>query len=160
MDKKLRVAVYCRVDQAGEVQTLTEMQKMYYEQYISSHEDWVYSGIYFDNAPGTKNSPRPELGRLQRDCEKGKIDLIVTQSLSRLYRDMFDALSFMLKLLKLTPPVGVYIEHTGFNTLKIGAERLSCAMTLWWAKEGLNPVCPSYFSAAKPLGGQLPGKDA
>lgn len=82
--KKLRVAAYCRVstDMDAQLESL-EAQKSYYENYIGNRADWVLVGIYYDEGiTGTKKDKRPDLLRMMEDCEAGKIDFILTKSIT------------------------------------------------------------------------------
>lgn len=83
--KKLRVAAYCRVSTETDAQLESlEAQKNYYDSYISAHPDWVLVGIYYhEGITGTKKEKRPDLLRMLEDCEAGKIDFVVTKSISR-----------------------------------------------------------------------------
>ena len=85
--KLLRVAAYCRVstDSDAQLESL-EAQKQHYENYISGRDDWEFAGLYFDEGlSGTKKDRRPELLRMISDCEAGKIDFILTKSISILW---------------------------------------------------------------------------
>ena len=101
--KKLRVAAYCRVstDMDAQLESL-EAQKNYYENYIGSRADWVLVGIYYDEGiTGTKKDKRPDLLRMMEDCEAGKIDFILTKSISRLSRNTADCLELVRRLMEL-----------------------------------------------------------
>ena len=92
--KKLRVAAYCRVSTSQDAQMESlEAQKEHYDQVIKSNEDWVYVGLYYDEGiTGTKKEKRPGLMRLLLECEEGKIDMIITKSISRFARNTLDCL--------------------------------------------------------------------
>ena len=114
--KRLRVAAYCRVstDSDAQLESL-EAQKSHYEQYISRHPEWELAGIYYDEGiSGTKKEKRPELLRLIADCEAGRIDYIVTKSISRLARNTTDSLEIVRKLNALSIPI--FFEKENFNT--------------------------------------------
>ena len=103
--KLLRVAAYCRVstDSDAQLESL-EAQKQHYENYISGRDDWEFAGLYFDEGiSGTKKDRRPELLRMISDCEAGKIDFIITKSISRFARNTTDCLEMVRKLLELMP---------------------------------------------------------
>lgn len=114
--KKLRVAAYCRVstDMEAQLESL-EAQKNYYENYIGSRADWVLVGIYYDEGiTGTKKDKRPDLLRMMEDCEAGKIDFILTKSVSRLSRNTADCLELVRRLMELHIPI--YFEKENLNT--------------------------------------------
>ncbi len=114
--KKLRVAAYCRVstDSDAQLESL-ETQKRHYENYISSREDWIFAGLYFDEGiTGTKKEKRPELLRMIEDCQTGKIDFIITKSISRFSRNTTDCLEMVRALLEMNIPI--YFEKENLNT--------------------------------------------
>lgn len=98
--KKTRVAAYCRVSTHSDEQELSlDTQKMHYENYIKTHSDWEYAGVYYDDGvTGTKTANREGLHKLIEDCEKGLIDLVITKSISRFSRNTMDCLSLVRKL--------------------------------------------------------------
>lgn len=122
--KKLRVAVYCRVstDMDAQLESL-EAQKSYYENYIGSRADWLLVGIYYDEGiTGTKKDKRPDLLRMMEDCEAGKIDFILTKSISRLSRNTADCLELVRRLMELHIPI--YFEKENLNTSDMEGEFL------------------------------------
>ena len=120
--KLLRVAAYCRVstDSDAQLESL-EAQKQHYENYISGRDDWEFAGLYFDEGiSGTKKDRRPELLRMISDCEAGKIDFIITKSISRFARNTTDCLEMVRKLLELNIPI--YFEKENLNTSSMESE--------------------------------------
>ena len=120
--KKLRVAAYCRVstDSDEQLESLDE-QKKHYENYIQAHESWNFAGLYYDEGiSGTKKEKRSELMRLLSDCEAGRIDYIITKSISRFARNTTDCLEMVRKLLKINVPV--YFEKENINTASMESE--------------------------------------
>ncbi len=119
---KLRVAAYCRVstDSDAQLESL-EAQKAHYKRYITSKSEWEFVGLYYDEGiTGTKKDKRPELKHLISDCESGKIDLIVTKSISRFSRNITDCLELVRKLLDLN--VSIYFEKENINTGSMDSE--------------------------------------
>lgn len=98
--RKLRVAAYCRVSTDNDDQHLSlEAQKKHYEQFIKANIDWTYCGVYADaGISGTKKENREALMLLVSDCEKHRIDLIVTKSISRFARNTTDCLELVRRL--------------------------------------------------------------
>ena len=118
----IKVAAYCRVstDSDAQLESL-ETQKSHYEKYINGREDWEFAGIYFDEGiTGTKKEKRPELLRMIKDCEAGKIDFIITKSISRFSRNTTDCLEMVRKLLDLNIPI--YFEKENLNTSSMESE--------------------------------------
>jgi len=112
----LRVAAYCRVstDSDAQLESL-ETQKSHYESFIRQHDNWALAGIYYDEGiSGTKADSRPELQRLMADCRAGKIDYILTKSISRFSRNTTDCIDLVRTLLKLNIPI--YFEKENLNT--------------------------------------------
>lgn len=127
-----RVCAYCRVS-TGDIRQTTsyELQKQHYEELISKNENWQMVGIYADEGiSGTSLEHRDELLRLLRDCEAGKIDLILTKSVSRLARNVVDCISIVRKLKSLKNPVRVMFETEGIDTFtSTGEMQLSLLAT-------------------------------
>ena len=118
----LRVAAYCRVstDSDAQLESL-EAQKTHYETYITSRDDWEFAGLYYDEGiTGTKKDKRPELMRLIGDCKAGRIDFIVTKSISRFSRNTTDCLELVRKLLDLNIPI--FFEKENINTGSMESE--------------------------------------
>lgn len=120
--KKIRVAAYCRVSTSSDAQLESlEAQKVHYETYINSRDDWQFAGIYYDEGiTGTKKDKRPELLRLMDDCKAGKIDFIVTKSISRFSRNTMDCLELVRDLQALHIPL--YFEKENINTGSMKSE--------------------------------------
>ena len=107
--KKIRVAAYCRVstDSDAQLESL-EAQKTHYENYITSRDDWEFAGLYYDEGiTGTKKDKRPELLRLIDNCKAGKVDFVITKSISRFSRNTTDCLELVRKLLALHIPIEI-----------------------------------------------------
>ncbi len=119
---KIRVAAYCRVSTSSEEQLVSlETQKMHYETYIQSNDEWEYIGLYYDEGiTGTKKDKRPGLMELMQDCEDGKIDFIITKSISRFSRNTADCLEMIRRLLELD--VKVLFEKENINTGTMDSE--------------------------------------
>ncbi|MGN0778204.1 MAG: recombinase family protein [Aristaeellaceae bacterium] len=113
---RLRVAAYCRVSTELEEQEGSfETQMRYYREKIEWAPDMELVGIYGDKGKsGLKASSRPELQRLLRDCKAGKVDLILTKSISRFARSMADCVELIRRLR--TWQVTVYFEKEGLRT--------------------------------------------
>ena len=97
---RMRVAAYCRVSTDLEEQEGSfETQMRYYREKIERAPDMELVDIYGDKGrSGLKAGSRPELQRLLRDCKAGKIDLILTKSISRFARSMADCVELIHRL--------------------------------------------------------------
>lgn len=111
---KLRVATYCRISTNHEEQESSlETQISYYGKLIAGHEDWGFVKIYAERASGTQLKKRPEFMQMIKACKQGKIDLILTKSISRFGRNMLDTLRTLYELFNLG--VKVYFEKENLN---------------------------------------------
>lgn len=118
---KKQVAAYCRVSTQSDEQLVSlAAQKMHYESYITSNREWEFAGLYYEEVSGTKKERRTELNRLIKDCVSGKVDLIVTKSISRFARNITDCLELVRKLTDIG--VGIYFESENLNTLDMKDE--------------------------------------
>ena len=92
--RRKRVAAYCRVstDNEGQMSSL-ELQMAAFRTQIELRPDWELVDIYSDEGiSGTRVEKRPEFQRMIRDCEAGKIDYIITKSISRFARNTLECL--------------------------------------------------------------------
>ncbi|GAA0246214.1 hypothetical protein GCM10008922_03840 [Faecalicatena contorta] len=119
--KKKNVAAYCRVS-SGKDAMLHSLaaQVSYYSELIQSHGEWEYAGVYADEAKtGTKDT-RENFVRLLSDCRAGKIDLILTKSISRFARNTVTLLETVREL-KLMG-VDVYFEEQNIHSMSTDGE--------------------------------------
>lgn len=83
--ERLRVCAYCRVS------TDNEEQLKYYDEKINSKSEWQFAGIYADEAiRGTLDFKRTNFMKMIKDSMEGKIDMILTKSISRFARNTLD----------------------------------------------------------------------
>ena len=122
--REKRVAVYARVSTDDPRQTSSyELQKNHYTDVISRHEGWNLVEIYADEGiSGTSLQHRDAFLRMIEDCKAGKIDLIVTKSVSRFARNVLDCIGYVRSLKALPHPVAVYFETEGIYTLNSNSE--------------------------------------
>ena len=119
-DHEQRVAAYARVSTDGLSQVSSyELQIAHYGDMVSQRPNWELVGIYADEGiSGTSLEHRDNFLRMIDDCLSGKVDLVVTKSVSRFARNIVDCISTVRKLRSLDPPVGVYFESENIFTLK------------------------------------------
>lgn len=124
LPKKKRVAAYARVSTSADEQLLSlEVQKSHYEDYIRSNREWEFAGLYFDEGiSGTKIKNRTGLQDLLKDCEDGKIDLILTKSISRFARNTTECLQMVRRLSELG--VTIIFEKENIDTSRMDNEFL------------------------------------
>ena len=119
---KLRVAAYCRVSTGlpGQETSITG-QRQHYETYIRSNPEWEFAGIYWEaDVSGTNKEKRPELQRLIADCEAGKVQMVLTKSISRFSRNTTDCIE-MVRRLKAVG-VNILFEKEKIDTGKTDSE--------------------------------------
>ena len=120
--RQKRVAAYCRVSTGSDEQLNSyETQKAVYSEMIASRTDWCLAGIYADEGiSGTRADKRQRFQDMINDCLKGKIDYIITKSVSRFARNTVDCLEYV-RMLK-ARGIGIYFEEQNIDTLKNDSE--------------------------------------
>ncbi|ERI89917.1 resolvase protein [Clostridiales bacterium oral taxon 876 str. F0540] len=120
--KKLRVAAYCRVStDQEEQQSSYQAQIDYYTAKINENKDWTLAGIFADEGiTGTSAKKRTEFLKLMKLCEKGKVDLVLTKSISRFSRNTLDCLGYIRKLKEKGIPI--IFEKESINTMQMASE--------------------------------------
>ena len=126
-----RVCAYCRVSTDDANQTSSyELQKNHYEDMIKEHAGWTLVGIYADEGiSGTSLQHRDEFNRMIEDCKSGKIDLIVTKSVSRFARNIVDCIAKVRELANMKPQVGVFFETEHIYTLDNTSEMMLAVLS-------------------------------
>ena len=126
-----RVCAYCRVSTDDVNQTSSyELQKNHYEDMIKEHQGWKLVGIYADEGiSGTSLQHRDEFNRMIEDCKSGKIDLIVTKSVSRFARNIVDCIAKVRELANMVPRVGVFFETEHIYTLDNTSEMMLAVLS-------------------------------
>jgi len=124
LQPKKRVCAYARVSTDSiEQKDSFYYQVEYYKNYIGKRDDWEYAGIYADEArSGTQIKKRDEFSQMIKDCMNGKIDMIITKSVTRFARNTVDSIKAIRKLKALG--IGVYFEKENINTLSEKSEIL------------------------------------
>ena len=150
--KKRRVAGYARVSTDHDDQISSyEAQVDYYTNYIRERDDWEFVGIYTDEGISATNTRhRNGFKRMVRDAMDGKIDIIVTKSVSRFARNTVDSLTTVRKLkdkgieiyfekeyietalyLILTPNTGLFFVYCSIYCGFVGiSEPVHCGLSL------------------------------
>lgn len=127
--KKQRVAAYARVSTDSEEQiTSYTAQVDYYTNYIRGRDDWEFVSVYTDEGiTGTNTKHREGFKRMVQDALDGKIDLIVTKSVSRFARNTVDSLTTVRQLKE--KGVEIYFEKENIWTLDSKGELLITIMS-------------------------------
>ena len=115
----LRVAAYCRVSTDDIDQVISiELQKNNYRDMIRANPKWKYAGTYVDDGfSGTNTEHRPAFNLMMKDAMAGKIDMIITKSVSRFARNLLDCIGWVRRLKEHEPPIPVFFEQEHLNTL-------------------------------------------
>ena len=137
-EKKLRVAAYCRVStELEEQESSYEAQVEYYTRKIQETENWKLAGIYADDGKSATNTKkRDDFKAMIKDAEGGKIDMILTKSVSRFARNTVDSLLTIRKLKEKN--VAVVFEKEGVNTLDGTGEILITILSSLAQEESRN----------------------
>ncbi|WP_338032637.1 recombinase family protein [Clostridium novyi] len=121
---KKRMAAYCRVstDQAEQLSSY-EAQVNYYTNFINNSPKYEMVKVYADEGiSGTNTKKREQFNEMIRDCKAGKIDVIITKSISRFARNTLDCLNYVRTLKELG--IGVIFEKENIKTLDAKGEVL------------------------------------
>ena len=156
MPRLERVAAYCRVSSGKDAMLHSlSAQVSHYSEFIQRRPSWAYAGVYADEAlTGTKDN-RPEFQRLLADCRAGRIDRVLTKSVSRFARNTVTLLETVRELKKLG--VAVYFEEQNIDSLS-GDGELMLTILASFAQEESKSVSDNCkwrirkdFSEGKPM---------
>ena len=134
----LNVAAYARVsmDKDSMLQSLSA-QVSYYSDRIQKNLGWRYAGVYADKALTGTKAERPEFQRLLADCRAGKIDMVITKSISRFARNTVTLLETVRELKALG--VDVYFEEQNIHSMS-GDGELMLTILASYAQEESRSV--------------------
>ena len=120
----LNVGAYCRVStDTEEQQGSYNSQVNHYAEKIKSTPGWRFVKVYGDEGiSGTNADNRPGFQEMMQDCENGKLDLIITKSISRFSRNVTVTLEVARKLRD--KGIGIFFEKENLNTLHYTSESL------------------------------------
>ena len=126
--EQLRVAAYCRVSTDYDEQASSyETQVAHYKELIQKEPTWEFAGIYADDGiSGTNTKKREQFNKMIAACKAGKIDLIVTKSISRFARNTIDCLKYIRDLKAIN--VAIFFEKENINTMDTKGEVLITIM--------------------------------
>lgn len=132
--KLTRVAAYARVSSGKDAMLHSlSAQVSYYSNLIQNHSGWVYGGVYADEAlTGTKDN-RDNFQRMISDCRAGKIDLVITKSISRFARNTVTLLNTVRELKALG--VNVYFEEQNIYTMSADGELMMTILASYAQEE-------------------------
>ncbi|GAB6170737.1 hypothetical protein JCM15765_02150 [Paradesulfitobacterium aromaticivorans] len=121
-NKKLKVTAYCRVSTFGSAQLHSlELQIKTYTKLIQSHPNWIFAGVFFDvGKSGLRRSGRTGLDKMLKKAAKGKIDYIITKSISRVSRDTLEVLKIVRFLRE--RGINMHFENENLDSVDMKAE--------------------------------------
>ena len=127
--RKLRVAAYCRVSTDSDDQLISlDTQIKHYDSYIKANSDWDFAGLYYDEGiSATSTNRRIGFKQMVDDALEGKLDLIITKSVSRFARNTEDSLTTVRKLKDHGDEI--YFEKENIWTLDAKGELLITIMS-------------------------------
>ena len=119
--KRKRVAAYARVSSGKDAQLHSlSVQISYYNEYIGNRGDWQLVKIYADEAMTGTRDDRPQFQQLLTDCRAGKIDMVITKSVTRLARNTLTVLNTARELKSLG--IDIYFEKENIHTMSSDGE--------------------------------------
>ena len=136
--KAVRVAAYARVssDKDTMLHSLSA-QVSQYSAMIQNHPGWIYCGVYADEGISGTKEIRENFQRLLQDCRDGKIDLVLTKSISRFARNTVTLLNAVRELRQLG--VDVFFEEQNIHTMS-GDGELMLSILAGFAEEEARSV--------------------
>lgn len=139
LQRRKRVAAYARVSKESErMMHSISAQVSYYNELIQHHPEWEYAGVYADDfISGTGIAKRNEFNRMLEDCEAGKIDIILTKSISRFARNTVDLLQTIRHLKDLG--IEVCFEKENIRSLS-GDGELMLSILASFAQEEVRSI--------------------
>ena len=143
-----KVAAYARVSMQSErMMHSISAQVSYYSKLIQKNPDWEYAGVYaVDFISGTNTVKRDEFKRMLADCEKGKIDIILTKSISRFARNTVDLLKTVRDLK--AKGIEVRFEKENINSMS-GDGELMLSILASFAQEESRSISENVRWATK-----------
>jgi len=120
--RQKRVAAYCRVSTDSDEQLTSYVtQKKVYTEMIARNPEWEFAGLYADEGiSGTRADKRPQFTQMIKDCNTGKIDIIITKSVSRFARNTVECLEYV-RMLK-AKGISIIFEEQNIDTMKCDSE--------------------------------------
>ena len=136
--ERLRVCAYCRVSTDNEEQLNSyQSQLKYYDEKINSKSEWQFAGIYADEAiTGTLDFKRTEFMRMIADSMSGKIDMILTKSISRFARNTLDTLKYVRMLREKN--IAILFEEENLSTITGAGELMLTILSAIAQQESEN----------------------
>ena len=132
-----RVAAYARVSSGKDAMLHSlSAQVSYYNDLIQKHPGWVFCGVYADEALTGTKADRKNFTRLLEDCKAGKVDMIVTKSISRFARNTLT----LLETVRMLKDIGVdvYFEEQNIHSASADGELMLTILASYAQEESLS----------------------
>ena len=132
-----RVAAYARVSSGKDAMLHSlSAQVSYYNDLIQKHPGWVFCGVYADEALTGTKADRKNFTRLLEDCKAGKVDMIVTKSISRFARNTLT----LLETVRMLKDIGVdvYFEEQNVHSASADGELMLTILASYAQEESLS----------------------
>lgn len=137
LPSRKRVAAYARVSTEKEAMLKSlSAQVSYYSDYIQRHPGWAYMGVYTDEAQSGTKDTRKAFQRMLTDCRAGKIDMIITKSISRFARNTVTLLEVVRELKSLN--VDVFFEKENIHSISGDGELMLTILASFAQAESLS----------------------
>lgn len=145
-----KVGIYCRVSSKTDAQLNSlAQQASFFVQMVSKRTDWQLADIYIDIRSGERSDNRSEFQRMLDDCQNGKLDIILTKSISRFGRNTEDTLQ-ALRLLK-TYNVSIIFDLENLNTASADSELIVSILSAFAEAENDSRRQNQYWAIIKRL---------
>jgi len=134
---RIKVAAYARVSSGKDAMLHSlSAQVSYYSSLIQSNRNWEYVGVYSDEAISGTKEARPGLQKLIADCREGKIQIVLTKSISRFARNTVTLLETVRMLKALG--VDIYFEEQNIHTMSSDGELMLTILASYAQEESLS----------------------
>lgn len=132
-----RVAAYARVSSGKDAMLHSlSAQVSYYSEFIQRNPEWLYAGVYSDEGITGTKSARPSFQQMLDDCRAGKIDMVITKSISRFARNTLTLLETVRELKAIG--VDVYFEEQNIHSASGDGELMLTILASFAQEESLS----------------------
>ncbi len=137
MPKLTKVAAYVRVSSGKDAMLHSlSAQVSYYNDLIQHHPGWIFCGVYADEALTGTKADRENFAKLMEDCKAGKVDMVITKSISRFARNTVD----LLETVRMLKDIGVdvYFEEQNIHSASADGELMLTILASYAQEESLS----------------------
>ena len=132
-----RVAAYARVSSGKDAMLHSlSAQVSFYSELIQHNPEWIYMGVYSDEALTGTKADRPSFQQMLEDCRAGKIDMVITKSISRFSRNTVTLLESVRELKKQN--VDIFFERENIHSMSGDGELMLTILASFAQEESLS----------------------